>query len=197
MLKGLHLADCLYDDICTIQPRSGQAKPPKCVYWNFQLDNWWMESLDYEAHPATHVNKANAGYMPDGSVCLVVAHEDPRPRAARGVSTRTCTTTTTTTTTAATGSSNGSAADATSSGVSGGGDGGGEGGGDGGGPLARLPRAVLAGVTWVDTAQHGHGTMGLRWVRAKQHPVPVCRVVRVGPELARVVAEAGAVGRGE
>lgn len=181
-----HLTECnMCEILCCIKPRLGQTRTPECVYWNFQLDNWWMESLDYEAHPATHVNKANAGYMPDGSVCLVVAHEDPRPRAARSISTRTCTTTTTSTT----GSSSGSAA----AGASGNGDGGGEGGGS----LAGLPRAVLAGVTWVDTAHHRHGTMGLRWVRARAHPVPVCRVVRVGPELARVVAESGAVVLGE
>tara|TARA_R110002072_G_scaffold123352_2_gene258606 strand:- start:214 stop:555 length:342 start_codon:yes stop_codon:yes gene_type:complete len=28
---------------------------PECQTWNFQLDNWWMESLDYRHH-TIHVN---------------------------------------------------------------------------------------------------------------------------------------------
>ncbi len=30
---------------------------------------------------------------------------------------------------------------------------------------------------WMDTAGHRHGTMCVRWVRAKSHPEPACRVV--------------------
>ncbi len=50
--------------------------PPKCDYWNFQLANYWLESLDYRYHDI-HVNKGTARYRPDGSVRVVVAHEDP------------------------------------------------------------------------------------------------------------------------
>ncbi|AMO55946.1 DUF1214 domain-containing protein [Endozoicomonas montiporae] len=49
---------------------------PQCQTWNFQLDNWWMESLDYRHHNI-HVNKHTAHYEPDGSVRLVISHTDP------------------------------------------------------------------------------------------------------------------------
>jgi len=50
--------------------------PPECFYWNFQLDNRWMESLDYRWLPVT-VNAKSAHYEPDGSVRIVIAHRDP------------------------------------------------------------------------------------------------------------------------
>jgi len=53
-----------------------EAMPPECDMWNFQLDNWWMESLDYRFH-RVHTNKHIASYEPDGAVRIVVAHEDP------------------------------------------------------------------------------------------------------------------------
>jgi hypothetical protein len=49
---------------------------PNCQTWNFVLQNWWMESLDYRHHQI-HFNKHTAAYKPDGSVCIVVAHQDP------------------------------------------------------------------------------------------------------------------------
>ena len=49
---------------------------PECDGWNFQLDNHWLESLDYRYH-TVHVNKHTARYRPDGSVRIVVAHRDP------------------------------------------------------------------------------------------------------------------------
>lgn len=49
---------------------------PECQTWNFQLDNWWMESLDYFNH-RIHVNKHTAEYEADGSVRVIVAHTDP------------------------------------------------------------------------------------------------------------------------
>ena len=48
------------------------ATPPDCDHWNFQLNNYWMESLDYRYYPI-HVNKHTAKYRPDGSVQVVVA----------------------------------------------------------------------------------------------------------------------------
>jgi hypothetical protein len=84
---------------------------PECDLWNFQLDNYWMESLDYRYLPVC-VNKHTARYNPDGSVTFVVAAFDP------GVG------------------------------------------------------------NFLDTAGHRSGTMLLRWTRARQHPVPRCRVVK-------------------
>lgn len=52
------------------------AMPPACDAWNFQLDNHWLESLDYR-YFTIHVNKHTAEYRADGSVRVVVAHEDP------------------------------------------------------------------------------------------------------------------------
>ena len=53
-----------------------EASPPPCETWNFQLNNHWMESLDYRHH-TIHVNKHTAHYEPDGSVRVIVAHRDP------------------------------------------------------------------------------------------------------------------------
>ena len=52
------------------------AVPPDCDHWNFQLNNYWMESLDYRYYKI-HTNKHLASYRPDGSVRIVVAHDDP------------------------------------------------------------------------------------------------------------------------
>lgn len=49
---------------------------PQCQTWNFQLDNWWMESLDY-TNQRIHVNKHTAHYESDGSVKVYIAHTDP------------------------------------------------------------------------------------------------------------------------
>ena len=53
-----------------------EVTPPECEHWNFQLNNYWMESLDYR-HFTIHTNKHLARYEDDGSVRLIVAHEDP------------------------------------------------------------------------------------------------------------------------
>jgi hypothetical protein len=50
--------------------------PPECEHWNFQLNNYWMESLDYR-YFVIHLNKHSARCREDGSVQIVVAHEDP------------------------------------------------------------------------------------------------------------------------
>jgi len=52
------------------------AMPPACDHWNFQLDNHWLESLDYR-YFTIHVNKHTAIYNADGSVRVIVAHSDP------------------------------------------------------------------------------------------------------------------------
>lgn len=50
--------------------------PPECDFWNFQLANYWLESLDYRYFPV-HLNKHTAKYKPDGSVKIVVAKTNP------------------------------------------------------------------------------------------------------------------------
>jgi hypothetical protein len=61
----------------TLEP--GQAwvietEVPDCPYWNFQLDNWWMESLDHERRIT--VNKHTATLDHD-RLTIVVAERDP------------------------------------------------------------------------------------------------------------------------
>jgi hypothetical protein len=52
------------------------ATPPACRMWNFQIDNWWMESMDH-VNRKVWVNGSQAKYEDDGSVVLVCADEDP------------------------------------------------------------------------------------------------------------------------
>lgn len=54
-------------------------KIPECRTWNFQLSNYWMESLDYRFFKIS-TNKHTATYEKDGSVVIVVAHQDPGPK---------------------------------------------------------------------------------------------------------------------
>jgi hypothetical protein len=49
---------------------------PECRFWNLQLNNWWMESLDYRYHRICH-NQHSAKLDADGGVTLVIAHHDP------------------------------------------------------------------------------------------------------------------------
>lgn len=53
-----------------------EVKPPICDSWNFQLNNYWMESLDYRYFTIC-INKTSAIYEPDGSVKIIVAHHNP------------------------------------------------------------------------------------------------------------------------
>ncbi len=53
-----------------------EVMPPDCDSWNFQLNNYWMESLDYRYFTIC-INKASARYEADGSVRVIVAHTDP------------------------------------------------------------------------------------------------------------------------
>jgi hypothetical protein len=53
------------------------ATIPECQTWNFVLQNWWMESLDYRHHNI-HFNKSTATCEADGSVRIIVAHKQPR-----------------------------------------------------------------------------------------------------------------------
>lgn len=53
-----------------------EVLPPECDHWNFQLNNYWMESLDYQ-HFRIHTNKYLATYEADKSVRIIVSHQDP------------------------------------------------------------------------------------------------------------------------
>ncbi|NQZ96861.1 MAG: DUF1214 domain-containing protein [Myxococcales bacterium] len=50
--------------------------PPECEYWNLQIGNHWLESLDY-MNFQTHVNQETAVADADGHVRIVVARRDP------------------------------------------------------------------------------------------------------------------------
>ncbi len=53
-----------------------EVTPPNCQYWNLQLGNIWAESLDFQ-NRTTHINSGQAVLRDDGSLRIVVAHEDP------------------------------------------------------------------------------------------------------------------------
>jgi hypothetical protein len=53
-----------------------EVTPPACEFWNFQLNNHWMESLDYR-YFNIHINNHTAKYESDGSVRIIIAHDDP------------------------------------------------------------------------------------------------------------------------
>lgn len=53
-----------------------EVTPPECRMWNFQIDNWWMESLDH-VHQKVWLNGAQAKYEDDGRVIVVCADKDP------------------------------------------------------------------------------------------------------------------------
>ena len=70
---------CYYHSYWELGPEEAlviEVMPPECRSWNFQLDNHWMESLDYRYYRVT-INKHTARYEDDGSVRLIVAHDDP------------------------------------------------------------------------------------------------------------------------
>lgn len=63
--------ELLYDEVLVID-----VMPPQCEAWNFQLNNHWMESLDYRYY-RVWVNQHTAQYRDDGSVRIFVSHRDP------------------------------------------------------------------------------------------------------------------------
>lgn len=52
-----------------------RTEVPDCPYWNFQLNNWWMESLDHRR--SITVNRHTARLEDDGALLLVIAASDP------------------------------------------------------------------------------------------------------------------------
>ncbi|GAB2467264.1 hypothetical protein GCM10027082_18600 [Comamonas humi] len=49
---------------------------PDCSFWNLQINNYWMESLDYRYHQIC-INKHQAHYDDKGGVTLVLSERDP------------------------------------------------------------------------------------------------------------------------
>ncbi|MGH8505315.1 MAG: DUF1214 domain-containing protein [Stenotrophobium sp.] len=49
---------------------------PECRFWNLQINNWWMESLDYRFH-RIHLNQHSTKLDADGGVTMVLTHRDP------------------------------------------------------------------------------------------------------------------------
>ncbi len=52
------------------------VRPPECDTWNFQLNNYWMESLDYRYYRIS-INSHSAVVNEDGTITVIVAHQDP------------------------------------------------------------------------------------------------------------------------
>jgi hypothetical protein len=53
-----------------------RVSPPHCDSWNFQLNNYWMESLEYRYFTIC-LSKGNAIAETDGSIRIVVSQQDP------------------------------------------------------------------------------------------------------------------------
>lgn len=51
-------------------------KVPTCDFWNLQINNYWMESLDYRHHNIC-INKHSAKYDERGGVTLILSQQDP------------------------------------------------------------------------------------------------------------------------
>jgi len=49
--------------------------PPKAIFWNFSLYNWWNESFDYVHRPVT-INNHTAQRNADGSLTVLIAARD-------------------------------------------------------------------------------------------------------------------------
>ena len=52
------------------------SPPADASYWNFELNNYWMASIDYRYHLSS-INGTQAVLERDGSARIVVSHEDP------------------------------------------------------------------------------------------------------------------------
>ena len=63
------------DEALLIEP----TRIPACEFWNLQISNFWMESLDYRRHRIC-ANGHNTRAEADGSIRIVLAHRDPGPR---------------------------------------------------------------------------------------------------------------------
>ncbi len=66
----------LYFDLQPGEALVIETPVPECRMWNFQIDNWWMESLDH-VHQNVWINNSQARLEADGSVVVVCADADP------------------------------------------------------------------------------------------------------------------------
>jgi len=55
------------------------VEPPECCYWNFEMNNEWMNSVDYR-YRLSSINGEQASLNPDGTVVIVLSHRDPGAR---------------------------------------------------------------------------------------------------------------------
>ena len=62
-----------YYDFCKDEYLEITTNIPDCEYWNFQLENYWMESLDYRHYPI-HINKSSAILNSDNTLTINVSH---------------------------------------------------------------------------------------------------------------------------
>ena len=53
-----------------------ELAPPNCEYWNIQVTNYWLESLDYMDF-CTHFNHSNARADVDGKYRFIISPKDP------------------------------------------------------------------------------------------------------------------------
>lgn len=53
-----------------------ELTPPPCEYWNIQLCNHWLESLDFTRHTVS-LNHHTAARRPDGSVRVAITDAEP------------------------------------------------------------------------------------------------------------------------
>lgn len=65
-----------YFDIKDDEALEITLNPPECDFWNFQLGNYWLESLEYRYFPV-HINNHTARYEADGSVVVTVSKYKP------------------------------------------------------------------------------------------------------------------------
>lgn len=50
---------------------------PECEFWNFQINNYWMESLDYRYHDIC-LNKHRGQLDANGGITVILSARDPR-----------------------------------------------------------------------------------------------------------------------
>ncbi|HEV3112518.1 MAG TPA: hypothetical protein VGY99_18685 [Candidatus Binataceae bacterium] len=53
-----------------------KVRPPRCSYWNFEMANYWWNSVDYR-YRFSSINGKQAIAEEDGSVRIAASHVDP------------------------------------------------------------------------------------------------------------------------
>ena len=52
------------------------VKPPRCLWWNFEMNNEWMNTVDFRYRLST-LNSEQAVLNDDGTLVIVLSHADP------------------------------------------------------------------------------------------------------------------------